>query len=238
MPRQLRSIFLSTTILAALSMPGTAFACPEFDTNCYLYSAENANRDLDETAFFDALAAARRALAHNPAATPAERAGVLRLEGIGAAWRGDIPAATAAFREARRLDPDASLPLDLYPPDHPIARLYASAAGPPAPAPLIVLAPEVPAPEITVVKVELPPGSIQRSRPFFLGAAASGLLSGGLFALARSVEDVEVSAPSDPAAFIDASAEATSRRMALQTASGSAALVSAGLLTAGVTVRW
>ena len=236
MPCQIRSKFLSTMVLTTLAIPGTALACPEFDTNCYLYSAESANRDLDETAFFDALAGARRALALSPAATAAERAGVLRLDGIAAAWKGDNAGAIAAFREARRIDPSAGLPPDLYPPDHPIAWLYADAT--PALAPLLVEAPPEAPPPIAVVHIDGPPSPAQRSRPLFLGAAASGLVSGGLFALARRVEDVEVSAPSDAMAFVEAQAAASSRRMALQTASGGAALVSAGLLSAGVTVRW
>ena len=67
---------------------------------------------------------------------------------------------------------------------------------------------------------------------------ASGLVSGGLFALAQGVDDVEATAPSDPEAFVQAQAAATSRRMALQAGSGGVALVGAGLLTAGLTVRW
>lgn len=237
MPRPFPSNFLSTTVLALLLIPGTAFACPQNDTNCYLYSAEQAIRDLDESGFFDALAGAQRAQALSPAPTASERAAVLRLEGIGDAWRGEDSAALAAFREARRLDPSAGLPADLYGPDHPIARLYAEAA-PGVPAPLLVAAPAPTDPPITVLRVDLPPSPAERSRPLLLGAVASGLVSGGLFALAQGVDDVEVSAPSDPEAFVQAQAAATSRRMALQAGSGGAALVGAGLLTAGLTVRW
>lgn len=93
-------------------------------------------------------------------------------------------------------------------------------------------------PPVAALRVDLPPSPAERSRPLLLGAVASGLVSGGLFALAQGVDDVEVSAPSDPEAFVQTQVAATSRRMALQAGSGGAALVGAGLLTAGLTVRW
>ena len=66
MARPISTIFLPmlTVVFAAIS--GTAFACAPNDTNCYLYSAEQANRDMDEPAFFEAVAATRRSLALAP----------------------------------------------------------------------------------------------------------------------------------------------------------------------------
>ena len=245
MARPISTIFLPmlTVVFAAIS--GTAFACAPNDTNCYLYSAEQANRDMDEPAFFEAVAAARRSLALAPSPTDAQRAGVLRLEGVAAAMRGDSAGTMEAFRAARRLDPDATLPADLFPPDHMLARLYASADPALAPpveptGPLVTeAAPLTPSePGVTSVTADLVPPSRPRARPLFLGAAASGLVSGGLYALSRAVPEVEVEAGTDPYDALVAEAEVFSQRAALRTASGGVAILGAGLLTAGVTVRW
>ena len=50
--------------------------------------------------------------------------------------------------------------------------------------------------------------------------------------------EVEVEAGTDPYDALVAEAEVFSQRAALRTASGGVAILGAGLLTAGVTVRW
>ena len=244
MQRKISSISQIVVTLFLGVIPGTALACPENDTNCYWILALDASRDLDETGFFAAVEGARAALAMSPAPTPQERAAVARLEGIKAVLQGDELAARRDFEEARRLDPEAVLPGDLYPPDHLIARLYA-AAGPPGPPRLVAVAPTAEPSQNTAIvnPVTTTQSEIQAPRrdlrlPLLGGAVVSGLLSGGLLALAAAVPEVEAQPGQDPFDYQHAEGVALSRGYALKTASGGAALVGAGLLTVGLTVRW
>lgn len=237
MPRLIASIplFLAMTALAA--RPGTAFACTENNINCKWNLAVQATENLDLPAFARAVAGAHAALEASPAPTLSDRATVLRLDGIFAAMQGDNEAATQAFRAARLLDPTADFPGALYAPDHPIARLYA-AAGPGAA--LVAVAP--PASNIPVTSdmasaLEAP-SSRELRAPLLVGAAASGLLSGGLLALSRSVPEVEPLPGQAPMDYVHATSVAFAREQGLRTGAGGAALLGAGLLTAGLTVAW
>lgn len=241
MTHPISGIFLSSVISLLAIAPGTAFACTENDINCYWNLAEAENRSLDQSAFSAAVAGARQALAMSPAATPIQRAAVLRLEGIEAAMNHDKGAALRHFQDARRLDPSAALPADLYPPTHPFAKLYAAAD--PALAPLLVAsAPPIDEdPPVTSVITDLPtPPSppTRRAAPLFIGAATSAALSGGLYAWSRNVPAAEGAYGDDAMAYAAAQARSYSREDGLRTASGASALLGAGLLTAGLTVVW
>ena len=241
MTHPISGIFLSSAISMLAITPGTAFACAENDIDCYWILAETENRSLDQSAFSAAVSGARPALVLNPAATPAQRAAVLRLEGIEAAMNHDKNAALRLFQDARRLDPTAALPVDIYPPAHPFARLYAAAD--PLLAPLLVASapPPVEDPPVTSGTADLtvpasPPA--RRAAPLFVGAATSAALSGGLYAWSRNVPEAEGAYGDDAMTYARAQARATSREDGLRTASGGAALLGAGLLTAGLTVVW
>lgn len=234
-------IFLFSTISLLAILPGTAFACAENDINCWWNLAETQNRLLDQPAFSAAVSGARRALANNPDASPTERAAVLRLEGIEAAMQQDRRTALRLFQEARRLDATAALPADLYPPAHPFAKLYAAAD--PTLAPLLVEATppmreSPPVTTATVVLSETEAPARRRAAPWFIGAATSAMLSGGLYAWSRNIPEAVGAYGDDAMAYATASARAYSREDGLRTASGGAALLGAGLLTAGLTVAW
>lgn len=224
-----RPLFLGILGTVASFGGPNAHACDPGATAAAITAAEDALRALDEASYDDALSQARAGLA----CAPDREAAVLRLEGIAAVSRRDTDAALVAFRAARALDPWGLLP-DAVPPNHYAAQLYAMGSAA-APTPALPDPPE-------------PTSSRRSSRPrlgvpLVLGGAAGGALAGGLYHLATLTEaqatlSAQTGLGADTRQALADQAGYTSRITMLQASSGGIALLSVGLIGAGLLVVW
>ena len=111
-------IFLFSAISLLAILPGTAFACAENDINCWWNLAETQIRRLDQPAFSAAVSGARRALANNPDASPAEHAAVQpaidRFRGALSDERLETAARDGLTTAALAWSPDGATPFATY----------------------------------------------------------------------------------------------------------------------------
>lgn len=183
-----------------------------------------------------------------PDNSQAERAEVLRIQGVAAGLNHHTERAARLFSEARALDPAGALPEAYFPPTHPLAQLYRMSA------PLLTEAPAAENPSLTTeIVASLPTTPLAlplpevaprpRRAPLVVGAALSSVAAGGLwFASSMMDSRAELAAAEglghDPADAYAEQERYRGRQLGLQVAAGGSAALAVGLVGATVSLSW